>query len=238
MNTNANNTLYRTTAALLIFEAILLFVPVIVLGGAINWPASLDEPASVNLPLILEQRDAVIFGYFVYLIYSVLILPAAVMTARVIGQAHPQNTALQLASGFGIASAVLRVLGIIRWLFPMMTLAEAYTNPALSEATRESVAIMYQMLNDYAGSIGEVLGVGFFGALWVLAASIGIWQTRRLPRWFALYGVVVALGLASGLLEVWRIDLGALITVTVSLLQLWLLIFGVLLLIPRLQPQS
>ena len=35
---------------------------------------------------------------------------------------------------------------------------------------------------------------------------------------------------ATGLLEIWAVDLGALITVTVSLLQFWFLILGGLLL--------
>ena len=234
-----HNTTFRySTAALLIIEGLLMFVPVIVLGAAINWPASLDEPASVNLPLILEQAGAVRFGYVAYMIYSVLVLPIAVLTARLAAGEQRSNAALQMAVGFGVASAVLRVLGIIRWLIPMPVLARIYTDPATSDATRESVAVMYDMLNAYAGSVGEVLGVGFFAALWIVTLSIGMLQTGAVPRWFALYGFVVAAGLATGLLEIWAVDLGALVAITVSLLQFWFLILGVLVLRPRWLGQS
>lgn len=228
--TTNNRALYRWTAALLIIEGLLIFVPMVILGGAINWPASLDEPASVNLPLILEQANAVRTGYFAYLVYSVLVLPLAVLTARIVAGDQPLSSALQMAVGFGVASAVLRVLGIIRWLIPMPILAEIYTDPTTSQATRDAVAVVYDMLNGYAGSVGEVLGVGFFAALWIASVSVAILQTRALPRWFAAYGFVTAAGLSLGLLEIWGVNLGAFITVTVSLLQFWFLILGGLLL--------
>jgi hypothetical protein len=221
-----NTNLYRWTAILLVVEGLLIFAPLIILGGAINWPASLDEPASVNLPLILEQASAVRAGYFIYLVYSVLVLPIAVLTVRIATGEHRQNTALQMAVGFGIASAVLRVLGIIRWLIPMPVLATTYTDPAASDAVRESIAAMYDMLNGYAGSVGEVLGVGLFAALWIASLSIGLLQTRALPRWFGLYGLVTAAGLSTGLLEIWGLDVGPLSTFTVALLQFWFLILG------------
>jgi hypothetical protein len=43
-----------------------------VLGAAINWPDSLGDPASVDLPRLLENEVAVRIGYFSYLSYSVL----------------------------------------------------------------------------------------------------------------------------------------------------------------------
>jgi hypothetical protein len=43
--------IYRQAAVFLIIEVVLIFAPLIILGAAINWPASLDEPANVNLPL-------------------------------------------------------------------------------------------------------------------------------------------------------------------------------------------
>jgi hypothetical protein len=232
---NNTRTLNTWTAALLILEGLLIFVPLLVLGAAIGWPASLGEPASVNLPLILEEAGAVKFGYFVYLIYSVLILPLAVLTARVIRRDQPESTILQMAVGFGVVSAAMRVLGIIRWLIPMPVLAQIYVDPASSEETRIAVSAMYDMLNAYAGSVGEVLGVGFFAALWVGLASVAILQTRTFPRWFGVYGIIVAITLTAGLAEIWNVDMGAFLTVNVTLLQFWFLIFGGLLLRPSMR---
>lgn len=217
-----NNNSFRYTASLLLtVEFLLIFAPLAILGAAINWPASLDEPASVNLPLILEQATAVKLGYFIYMIYSVLIIPVALVISRVVGGEGQGNTLLKIANGFAIGSAVLRVLGIIRWLIPMPILAQVYTDPATSEATRESVAVMYDMLNAYAGSVGEVLGVGFFAALWVATTSYVILRDGTLPRWIGAYGLVTAFALTAGLLEIVNIDAGALLTVNVTMLHFW-----------------
>ncbi len=71
--------LLRWTILLLVLEPVLMYAAFFVLSSSINWPASLDEPASVNLPLVTQERGAVILGYGVYLAYSLLILPLSVM---------------------------------------------------------------------------------------------------------------------------------------------------------------
>lgn len=225
------NKSFRYTAfALLLIEFLLIFAPLIILGGAINWPASLDEPASVNLPLILEEAGAVKLGYFLYLIYSVLVIPVALVISRVVAGAQGPNTLLQIANGFAVGSAVLRVLGIIRWLIPMPLLAQVYTDPATTAATREAVTIMYEMLNGYAGSVGEVLGVGLFAALWVAATSIVILRDGSLPRWVGGYGLLTALALMAGLLEIINIDAGAMLTINVTMLHFWWLAIALIVL--------
>ena len=62
----------RQAAIFLIIEILLIFAPLIILGAAINWPASLDEPAGINLPLIHEQYTAMMTGYSIYLVYLLL----------------------------------------------------------------------------------------------------------------------------------------------------------------------
>ncbi|MFM8506037.1 MAG: hypothetical protein ACKOBB_13540 [Acidimicrobiaceae bacterium] len=49
-------------------QGLLLFIPLYVLGAAVNWPASLDDPASIALPRLAENEGAVRFGYFSYLL--------------------------------------------------------------------------------------------------------------------------------------------------------------------------
>lgn len=117
----SRRTLKRVTGALLVLEGLLIYAPLAILGAAIGWPASLDAPASVNLPLMVAERPAVLLGYTVYLLYSVLFWPVSHLAAQVLsrGPRGDARVTAQLASGFGVGSAVLRVLGIIRWLVPM-----------------------------------------------------------------------------------------------------------------------
>jgi Domain of unknown function (DUF4386) len=221
--------LYTIAGWLLIAESLLIFVPLTVLGSAINWPKSLSDPADKILPLLVEHASAVRFGYLVYLVYSILFWVIASLTIRVLIDDESDSIWLRVANGFGIASAVARCLGIIRWLVAMPALATLYTDPTISTGTRESIAVVYRALNDYAGSVGEVLGVSLFAGLWLAIVSVRILQTRILPRWLGFLGLVSATLLGVQLARLFGVDLGAFISISVSVLQLWFLAMGIVL---------
>ena len=231
-NEKTDGAIYRVTALLLVLEVILQTAALVILGAAIDWPASLDEPASVNLPLITESRGAVILGYGSYLLYSILILPLAFLLYRVLANREaPASPLLTIAVGFGVASAVARSLGIVRWLFMMPVLARIYQDPSASGATREAVTVTYEAFNAYAGGVGEILGVGLFGAALFGLISVALVRSTRFPSWIGYAGLVVAALLAAGVLEVFGADIGPLLTVSVSALQLWMLALAVILLL-------
>ena len=200
----------------LLFGA-LLFVPVIVLGAAIGWPASLDEPATVIMPLILDQQVAVQFGYLVYLAYSVLFFPAIALIGRVIGD----SPTTRLSTVFAAISTVARSIGIIRWLTVLPALAVAYA----AEPTA-AIAIAFDAINSYGGGIGELLGVSAFGALAIALTSVSIARSGTLPKWLAAFGFVAAIALMLPWLELLGIDLGAILSISVTVVQLWFFAMG------------
>jgi Domain of unknown function (DUF4386) len=224
---------YTLTGWVLLTESLLIFIPLTVLGSAINWPQSLGDPADKMLPLIVQNASAVRFGYLVYLLYSILFGVVALLLVRVLSQEKSNSVWLRIATGFGIASMITRCLGIIRWLVAMPALALLYVDPSISIATRESIAVVYRFLNDYAGSVGEVLGVSLFAGLWLVIISLKIFQTRVLPSWLGFLGLVSATLLFVQLAELFGIDLGAFISVSVSVLHLWFLAIGITLLLWR-----
>ncbi len=214
----------------MIAESLLIFVPLTVLGSAINWPKSLSDPASKILPVLLQNASAVRFGYLVYLVYSILFGVIALLVARALNDEKSDSIWLSIAGGFGIASMITRCLGIIRWLVAMPALAKLYTDSTISTATRESIAVVYLALNDYAGSVGEILGVSLFAGLWLAIVSLRILQTKLLPKWLGFLGLVSATLLAVQLAKLFGVDLGAFISMSVSVLQLWFLVMGIVLL--------
>lgn len=209
----------RTTAVLLTVEGLLIFVPLWVLGAAIGWPASLDDPAAIALPQLVEQESAVRFGYLAYLAYSVLFLPVAVWTTRVL-TGGADNPLVRAAIGFAIASTLARCIGILRWLVAMPDLAQAYGS-APDEATRQVLAVQYDTLNNFGGGIGEVLGVSLFAALWLLLTLVA--AIPAVPAWLRVSGLGAAALLAVPLLELAGLDIGPLMTVDTTALQLWFL---------------
>ena len=219
--------LYKSAIALLIMEFFLIFPPMIILGGAINWPASLDEPAAVNLPLILEQYAAVMVGYSIYLLYSLLFWPVAYLTGRVVVGNEVENGIFRIASGFAALSAVARALGIVRWLFAMPVLARLYTDPATSPELQASISVVYDMLNAYAGGIGELLGVSLFAAIWLALMGVLLLRSPEWPSWLGYFGFVAAASLFVNLLNMINIDTGPMVVISVTLLHFWMLAMAI-----------
>lgn len=222
--------LYQATILLLILEPVLMYVAFFVLGASINWPASLEEPASVNLPLIVEQRGAVILGYGSYLLYSLLILPLSVMLYFVLKD-REASPLLAVAAAVGVVSALARALGIGRWLLLMPALADVYLDPETSTATREAVEVAYTAFNEYAGGIGEIVGVSLTGAFWVGLTSVALLRSDRFPSWLGLLGFLAAGVLLAGVLPIVGLDPGALVTALgVNLYLIWAVALAVVML--------
>ncbi len=213
----------RQAAIFLTIEFLLIFAPLVILGVSINWPASLNEPAGVNLPLILEQYAAMMTGYSIYLLYSLLFWPMAYLTGRAIILSDTGNILFRVAAGFAVLSTLARALGIVRWLFAMPLLARMYTNPAATENSKETISIVYEMLNAYAGGIGELLGVSLFAAIWLGLISVLLIRSSFWPSWLGYFGLIVMAFLLSNLLETFGMDMGAMISVSETLQHLWML---------------
>lgn len=226
--------LRRWTVALLILKPVLMVLTFFVLSAAINWPASLGEPASVNLPLMIEQRGAVVVGYGAYLAYSFLILPLSVMLYFLLKDRGAPSPLLAVAAAVGVVSALARALGIVRWLFVMPFLAEIYLDKGSSQAMREAVEVAYVAFNEYAGGVGELFGVSLTGALWVGLVSVAILRSARFPKWLGILGLLTAALLLPGVLSVVGIDAGTLFaTVGVLSFLAWMLALAGVLIFSR-----
>lgn len=222
--------LQRITGGLLILEGLLLLVPTAVLGSAINWPASLDFPASQMLPLLQQNLVPAQVGYSVYLLYSLLFFPVALWLVRwSVGQDN-LNPVLQLALGFAALSALARSIGIVRWLVPFPWLAQQYTDPSASQSTQPTIELVFAALNSYGGTVGELLGVSLFAAGFVLLFSLYVQGQSNWPAWLKALGWLAGLALLLPWLEVFGASLGPVIVVSTSLLQIWLLAVGLWLL--------
>lgn len=208
-----------------IIQGLILFVPLIVLGAAINWPESLGDPASVSLPRLLENEAAVRTGYVFYLIYSIIFLISiSFLTELVFGKNN--QLLVKIIIGFAIASVLARSIGIIRWLAPMYDLANLWKITE-DQNQKDSISVVFEALNSYGGTIGEVLGVSIFAALSIFFLSIGNYKYKSLPAWFSVFGLVASIGLILTSLEIIGFDPGEIvITMGTTIIQLWFLFTG------------
>lgn len=190
----------RLTGLLSLIQGLLILVPTIILGQAIGWPATLDDPASEALPRLLEQEGAVRIGYAAYLLMSILFVVTMAMIAT-LSNGKAMKSLIGLIIGFAFISTLSRSLGIIRWLYPAPELAEAW-EAASTDQERFAISTAFDLMNSYGGTVGEVLGVALFAAVSVFLLCIAWIKDNSMPKWLVGFGLLAVLSLlatASGI---------------------------------------
>lgn len=217
----------RGLGTLLIVDALLAFAPVAILGAAIGWPASLSKSAGEQLAAVHAHPGAVMAGYGLYLLYSLLIAPALVaLAARVFaGSGGLQRPLAATVVVFAALSALARAIGILRWLTVMPVLAGAHA--AAGPAERAHIELVFRAITAYGGGIGEVLGVSLLMAIALGLLSLGAWLSRGLPRVLAGAGVMTTTALAALSLPAFGGPVVVPVAAAVSGLSLWMIAVGV-----------
>lgn len=231
-------TLRRLTGVLLILTPIAFNVFFTLLSAAFEYPDILREPTGY----VLERFDAggsgLVAIWYGFMLTAVLFVPLAVMVHKVL--ARGDTPYMAVATAFGVVGGVVQFLGLVRWPFLVPYLAETYLDPSSSGATRESVAVVFQAFNQYAGvGVGENLGYLFTGLWTALVALAMFGSALPFKRWLSLLGMVSAVGIVVGMLEPAGLEMAANIVVIGYILwSVWLLIFGIFLLLPSTRIES
>jgi len=207
---------------LLLAQVVLFMVPLIVLGTAIGWPASLRLPAAEALPLIHREAVAVQVGYWGYLSTVVALVPLVLALRGYARENGVAGLALDVMTAFGLAAAVLKSIGIVRWLIAMPRLAglHAGADPSM----RGAIEIGYDLLNAYGGSIGELLGVQLFSGAWLIALGVVLGRSGlRANGWAA---IAIGAGFAAAALRTLVPPLEVLQSLMPPVILVWLLVLS------------
>lgn len=217
---------YLIAGLILLVQGFSIFAPMAVLGGAIQWPASLDFSPAQMLPLLREQLSSVRLGYGLYLGYSLLFLITGVVTVRLAARPGPLGALGLTAIGAAAVSALARAIGILRWLTGSVVLAEAHAAPGLSAEGRGAIEATQAAINAWGGAIGEALGVATFAAIWAMATSLLILRDRRLPAWAGVAGLAAGALVALPGLELFGTTPPVSIVLSTTGIQLWFMALG------------
>ena len=164
--------------------------------------------------------------------FAVLALSSALFAPIAIGVGQlSDHRAMRIAVPVGIAAAVVQVVGLSRWplLVPGYAAAAASGDPAVADAAMHSFVTAHHILGNL---IGETFGYLFTAAwtLLVLRALTGVIA----GRWFTALGGVGAVLILAGVLS--PLNLPAIDNanfIGYVLWSVWLIVFGVLLLVRR-----
>ena len=228
----------RLTGVQLILTPIAFNLLFTLLSVTFEYPDILREPAGYVLQRFDAGGAGLVATWYGFMLTAVLFVPLVVLVHRVLagdGREAGAPFYLGLATAFGVVAGVVQFLGLARWPFLVPYLADSYTDPASSEATRESVAVVFEAFNRYAGvAVGEHLGYLFTG-LWTALVALAMFGSA-LPfrRWLSLLGMVSAAGVLVGTLEPAGFEAAANIVVVGYILwSIWLALTGIVLLLTR-----
>src|SRR5215204_4475549 len=225
--------LRNLTGVILILTPVAFNVFFTLLSVTFEYPDILREPTGY----VLRQFDAgggeLVAIWYGVMLTAVLFVPLAILVHKAL--VREDTPYMAVATAFGVVAGVVQFLGLVRWPFLVPYLADTYLDPASSAATRESVAVVFQAFNQYAGvGVGENLGYLFTGLWTALVALAMFGSALPLKRWLALLGVVSAVSILVGTLEPAGFEPAANIVVVGYILwSIWLALFGIFLLLTR-----
>lgn len=222
--------LRRLTGIVLIIVPVLFTVCFTLLQGMFEYPDILRQPTADVLAKFQAGGPALVTVWYVLTLTALLFVPLSILLHRALAT-EETPLLLWLATVFGIIAGVAQTLGFIRWPFVVPHLAQAYLDPAASQGQRDAAALVFEAFHRYAGmALGEHLGF-LSTSIWTLGVALLLPGRLPLGRPLSLSGIVLALGIAAGLLEPlgWAAA-GPINAISYLAWALWLMILGATLL--------
>ena len=218
------------TGLLLIVVPMAFNVTFFLLQRAFEYPDILRKPTDTILKRFQQGGPALRRLWYAFMFSAVLFTPVPVLVQQLFEPDVPWY--LSMGTAIGVLAGAVQFLGLIRWPFLVPTLANLYNDPRASQATRDSVAVVFQAFHQYVGvAIGEHLGY-IFTSLWTLLLCAAIIQTDMFSPIWGWLGILPALGVLTGVFEEVGFKPAAVINAISYLLwSAWLIAFGVSLLL-------
>ena len=180
--------LTRVTGGMFVVGAVAFAAAATVLSSTFDWPDVLREPAAVVLPAVVAGGTGLVWTWFATgWTYALLAVPILLLPA-VLGRRD--DPVLRAATAVGATSVLLSLIGFLRWVFVVPSLARSYVtgDPITQAAVDAAWTAQHQFGGALVGEhLGQLLAIG-----WSLTLSVIILRSRALPRWLGASGLVVS----------------------------------------------
>lgn len=218
------------TGLLLIVVPIAFNFTFFLLQRAFEYPDILRKPTDYILRRFKEGGAPLRWLWYAFAFSAVLFTPVPVLVQQLFQPDAPWF--LVVGTVIGVLAGVVQFLGLIRWPFLVPSLAELYTQPEATQATRDSVVVVFQAFHRYVGvAIGEHLGY-LFTSTWTILLCMAMIQTKVVSPLMGWLGIVPAIGVMAGVLEETGFKAaGGINAISYILWSLWLIAFGIALLL-------
>jgi hypothetical protein len=123
---------------------------------------------------------------------GLLLIGAVVLLSQALGF----GGVLPVATTIGVLAGLVQMLGLLRWVYLVPSLARAHADPQASPTQREATAAIFRAFHQYLGvGVGEHLGYLLTG-LWSILTGIAIVLGDTLVAWLGWPGIVIGAGIA------------------------------------------
>lgn len=185
----------KVTGSLLILGAILVNIPFALLITTFDYPDILRASTADILTKFAAGGPKLIWTWLAFAWVGLPILLGILLLPQALADEKPSTRGQlsgKLAWYLGATGAIAQMIGLLRWPFVVPVLARSYTDPQATEATREAVAVTFQVVHQYGGVVlGEHIGQTFT-ILWMILLSISMLRQGKFPRWLPWVGFLAA----------------------------------------------
>lgn len=215
----------RLTGILLIIVPIVFMSLFVLLGVTFNYPAILREPTDSVLTAYQQGGTTLILNWYGMALSAFMLIPLAILVHKNLHTTAQDHPVLLIATVFGVLAGAVQFLGFIRWPFMVQYLANTYLNPATTSTARESIDLIFQSFNYYAGvGIGENMGY-LLTALWTILLAATMFRTAR---FLAMLGIISGVGVMLGILEPFGVEAAGMVNAIAYIVwAIWLVAVGV-----------
>lgn len=176
----------QLTGLFFIVGAVLVNIPYTLLIMNFDYPDILRAPAGQILTQFQAGGSNLIYTWLAFAWVGLPMLLGAVMLRRVL--ASENAPFLEVATTLGVMGFMVQVVGLLRWVFVVPVLAQAYTAPTATAVSQESVATLFLVVHQYGGVVlGEHMGQLLI-ILWMGLISGILYRSPMFAKWVAWLG--------------------------------------------------
>lgn len=224
----------NAAGALLIVAPVWFNITFALLGKRFEYPDILRRPANEILERFRAGGSSLILLWWAFMLSGLLMMAGVVL----LGQSLGFWGIVPLAVTIGVLAGLVQMLGLLRWVYLVPSLARTYADPTAESAQREASVAVFRAMHQYLGvGVGEHLGYLFTG-IWSALTGVAIVGRDVLPTWMGWAGIVIGAGLIVGSAEFlgpneehgWNAA-GAAIPILYIAWSIWLLAMGIALIV-------